>query len=379
MVQHSSRQVTLIGHPFNPIGTGRALRVTFAACRSVGLQVMVRDVWSFQEPELGQKADFAPFITATYGARNVFHLNGNEIESALEHIGPLPQGYNIIVPFWELPRYPAEWARQLERFDEVWAASDYIRQSIAAAVDRPVIHMPLATEIALDSFLSRRHFGISDNTYAFLCFFDCRSYIMRKNPQAVVECFRRLLTKRPFVRTCLVIKLHGAEFAPADVEEFLISLQDFRGRVIMLDSTMLETEVHNLIRCCDAFVSLHRCEGYGLALAEAMYLGLPVIGTGHSGNADFMTPENSLMIGYELVPVPADAYPHAEDQYWAEPDLDEATTKMTELIDNPAAGRALGALGSRSIRTNLSYRAAGLRYAQRLAEVANPDRISGSR
>ena len=101
-----------------------------------------------------------------------------------------------------------------------------------------------------------------------------------------------------------------------------------------------------------------------------MYLGLPVIGTGHSGNLDFMTPDNSIMIGHRLVPVPCGAYPHAEDQYWADPDLDEATARMIELIDDPAAGRALGARGSRSIRTGFSYRAAGLRYANRLAEIA---------
>ncbi len=368
--QSTARQITLVGHPFNPIGTGRALRVAFAACRSVGLQTTIRDVWNFQTPDAMQAVTISPFLTNTFGAVNVFHLNGNEIEPALERIGPLPPGHNVVVPFWELPRYPSEWARQVERFDEVWAASDYIRQSVAAAVDRPVIHMPLPTEIALASFLGRKHFGIPENSYTFLCFFDCRSYIMRKNPQAVVECFRRLLAARPFVRACIMVKLNGVEVASAETKDFLASLHDLGDRVVTLEPTMPETEVHNLIRCCDAFVSLHRSEGYGLAIAEAMYLGLPVIGTGYSGNMDFMTPGNSFVISNKLVPVPLDAYPHAEDQCWAEPDLDEATARMVELVDDPAAGRMIGARGSRSIRTNFSYRAAGLRYAKRLSEIA---------
>jgi glycosyltransferase involved in cell wall biosynthesis len=131
---------------------------------------------------------------------------------------------------------------------------------------------------------------------------------------------------------------------------------------------MQEVEVHNLIRCCDAFVSLHRSEGFGLGLAEAMYLGLPVIGTGYSGNMDFMTTENSMPIGYELVPVPLGAYPHAEGQHWAEPDLDEAESRMIGLLDNPESGRMLGSWASRSIRTGFSYRASGLRIVQRLIE-----------
>jgi glycosyltransferase involved in cell wall biosynthesis len=366
-------QVTLVGHPFSSIGTGRALRVAFAAYRSVGIDVAVRDVWGSHTSEAAQVAPIEPFVTTRYGAVNVFHLNGDEVVGALNHLGPLPPGRNIVVPFWELPRYPAEWARQLERFDEVWAASDYIRQSITAVADMPVMHMPLATEIALDSFAGRRQFGIPEDSYAFLFFFDCRSYIMRKNPHAVVDCFRRLLAARPWTRTCLVIKLQGIEVAPTEVEDFLADLSNLRPRVVVLQGVMPEARVHNLIRCCDSFVSLHRSEGFGLGLAEAMYLGLPVIGTGYSGNMDFMTTENSMLVGHRLVPVPPEGYPHAENQHWAEPDLNAATEYMIGLVDDPAAGRALGARGSRSIRTDFSYRAIGLRYAQRLAEIGKAD------
>jgi glycosyltransferase involved in cell wall biosynthesis len=373
-------KVTLVGHPFNPIGTGRALRVVFASCRGVGIEAAVRDVWNFQAAEPAQAISIAPFLTPSFGAINVFHLNGNEIEPALKQFGSLPPGYNIVMPFWELSRYPAEWARQVGRFDEVWAASDFIRQCVAAAVKCPVVHMPLPTEIELDVFRGRRQFGIPEDRYAFLCFFDCRSYITRKNPQAVVECFRRLLTARPWARTSLVIKLHGTEAAPAEIKDFLADLHELQGRVIVIDATMPEVQVHNLIRCCDAFVSLHRSEGYGLGLAEAMYLGRPVIGTAYSGNMDFMTPENSIPVGYHLVPVPPDAYPHSDGQHWAEPNLDEATTQMIKLLDDPAAGMALGLRASRSIRINFSYRAAGLRYLRRLDEITklNAFAVDGS-
>jgi glycosyltransferase involved in cell wall biosynthesis len=336
----------------------------------VGIETGIQDVWGFHAPEPVQASEIVPFATTSYSAVNVFYLNGDEVEPALKRIGPLPPGYNIVVPFWELPRYPAEWARQLERFDEVWAASGYIRRCLAAAVSRPVIYMPLATEISLNVFRGRRYFGIPEDSYAFLFFFDCRSYVLRKNPQGVVECFRRLLNARPWSRSCLVMKLHGVEAAPAEAQDFLAELRDLHGRVLILTKTRSEDEVYNLIRCCDCFVSLHRAEGFGLGLAEAMYLGLPVIGTGYSGNLDFMTADNSILIGYRLVPVPLDGYPHAHDQHWAEPDLEEATARMIRLIDDPAAGRALGACGSRSMRIGFSYRASGLRYAQRLAKIA---------
>jgi glycosyltransferase involved in cell wall biosynthesis len=186
----------------------------------------------------------------------------------------------------------------------------------------------------------------------------------------VVECFRRLVKARPFARAVLVLKLHGGENAPAELQTFLDSLADLTGRVVVLDATMQEGQVHNLIRDCDAFISLHRAEGFGLGLAEAMYLAKPVIGTAWSGNMDFMTAENSHPVPYELVPVPQGAYPQAENQEWAEPNLDAATAAMLALVDDQAAAKALGARASQDIRTGHSYRAAGLRYAARLAELA---------
>jgi glycosyltransferase involved in cell wall biosynthesis len=343
------------------------MRAAFAAYRSVGIEPAVWDLCNRQAPEAAR--DVLPFLTTSFGAVNVFHLNGDMVPEVLAHIGAVPPGYNIIVPFWELPRYPAEWARQLERFDEVWAASRYIQQSISLAVDRPVIHMPLPAEVLPSRFHDRRHFGIPENSYAFLFTFDCRSYMARKNPQAVVECFRRVLARRPSARTCLVMKVQGADTASDEGRGLFNDLRDLDERAVLLNATMPEAEVHNLVQSCDAFVSLHRSEGYGLGLAEAMYLGLPVIGTGYSGNLDFMYPWNSMLVGYRLVNVPLGAYPHAEDQHWAEPDLDEATGRMVALIDNPETGRKLGALGSESIRLRFSYWAVGMRYLQRLIEL----------
>jgi len=363
-------RLTQVGHPFNPIGTGRATRIVFASARAAGIEVSVRDVYQFQVPDEAQRRDILPHATEAFGAVNLFHLNGDEIEPALAHLGGMPAGHNVVAPFWELPRFPAEWAEQVNRFDEVWAPSLFIRDAVAAAVQIPVLHMPLATEIALERFAGRRCFAIPEDAFAFFTFFDGRSYMARKNPQAVVDCFRRVVKARPFARTVLVIKLHGGETAAAELQNFLAGLEDLAGRVVVLEATMPEGQVHNLIRDCDAFVSLHRSEGFGLGLAEAMFLGKPVIGTAWSGNMDFMTAENSKLVPYTLAPVPEAAYPHAEGQEWAEPDPDAAAAAMLALVDDPAAARALGAQASRDIRTRFSYRAAGLRYAKRLAEIA---------
>jgi glycosyltransferase involved in cell wall biosynthesis len=111
---------------------------------------------------------------------------------------------------------------------------------------------------------------------------------------------------------------------------------------------------------------LHRCEGYGFGLAEAMFFGRPVVTTGYSGNLDFMNADVAFLLDYRLVPVPDGAYPQATGQIWAEPDVQQAAEIMTRLADNPAIGRAVGRAASRHIRTHFSHRAVGLRYAAQL-------------
>src|SRR6202007_2385941 len=131
-----------------------------------------------------QKAEFGPALGDRLGAVNIFHINGDEVDRAFADIGEAADlsVWNIIYPMWELSRYPEPWARALERFDEVWAPSLFVRDALAASVARPIVHMPVSVEVRLSSFIGRRRFGIPEDAYAFLFFFDFRSYAARQNP-----------------------------------------------------------------------------------------------------------------------------------------------------------------------------------------------------
>ena len=364
--------VTLIGHPYAPIGKGEHVRCTFRALRSVGLRPGLLDVYGLNTPEPDDAAEFGPFAAAAPGAVGLFHLNGDEVEQALATLqvrfGGVP-AYRIVYPAWELSNYPQEWARQLERFDEVWAPSRFTADALAAVVARPIVHMPEACEVVLSSLMNRRWFGIPEASYVFMFFYDVRSYAARKNPQAVIAAFRRLLDARPYAATTLVIKVNGGELAPESVKQLRESAADLRERAVLIDRTLTDNQVKNLVRLSDCFVSLHRAEGFGRGLCEAMALGKPVIGTGYSGNLDFMTPETSCLVDYRLVPVGEGQYPHWQDQVWAEPDVDQAARFMRHLLDDPTAGAELGRRASLRIRTEFSYRAAGRRYSDRLREL----------
>jgi glycosyltransferase involved in cell wall biosynthesis len=349
-----------VGHPYMPIGMGEHLRASVRSLRAVGLAPSIKDVFDAGTPDPAQKAEFGPALGDCFGAVNIFHINGDEVDRAFAAIGEAADlsRRNIIYPMWELSRYPEPWARALERFDEVWAPSLFVRDALAASVARPIVHMPVSVEVRLNSFIGRRCFGIPEHAYAFLFFFDFRSYAARKNPSALLDCFRRLQALRPWAPVVLVVKTHGEEAAPADAAALRAALAAAGPEVVFISGTLADNDVKNLVRMCDCFVSLHRSEGFGLGIAEAMALGRPTIATAYSGNMDFCANDTNLLVDYTLVGVPDGAYPFAEGQVWAEPDTEQATNHMLRLLDDPGAGRALG------------RRAARLRMLDRLAAIA---------
>lgn len=365
----------LAGHPFAPIGMGEHVRSAFRAFESAGMQTRLFDIYGMNDrddPDF--ETAFADKLTDRLSRRlNIFHINGDEIELALSHRADpnFNEAYNIIYPAWELSKYPAPWAKQLERFDEIWAPSEFIRASIQKAVSKTktVVHMPLAVDVHLSSFMTRRALGLPEHGFIYLFFFDYSSYMSRKNPFAVLEAFRRLVARHPNAPLYLVMKHKGGKPDAADAKAFDEIVNALRDQIIVIDRTLKDNEVRNLMRAANAFVSLHRSEGFGRGLAEAMGLGVPAIGTGYSGNLDFMTPETSLLVDYDLKRLKPNEYPFAEGQEWAEPRIDHAVDLMEKVWVDPAFVHQLTARARRHLMTFFSPLATGLRYVERVETI----------
>jgi hypothetical protein len=362
--------ITFIGHPYAPIGMGEQLRSHVSACTRIGLHHRVFDIFRY-----AQRADPAHFAVndklecdQVPGGIRVFHINGDEIDPVIAALaargGSFKAGYNIIVPAWELPVYPAVWAKQLARFDEVWALSTFIRQSLArAGVDSHLVGQ--SVELPGGPTLPRRWFGIRESAFVLLNFFDLSSYATRKNPQAVQRMFEQVRREQPFLDIQLVLKVkqgeRGAEAWAAAFEH------DPQIRVI---ATPLDTlGVRSLMAACDCFVSLHRAEGFGRGLGEAMALGRLAMGTAWSGNLDFMTEANSLLVRQQQVALQDDEYPHWQGQSWAEPSLEHALELLRPVLADPARGMAMAQRGQRDVMRTHSHRAVGARILARLEQV----------
>jgi glycosyltransferase involved in cell wall biosynthesis len=121
--------------------------------------------------------------------------------------------------------------------------------------------------------------------------------------------------------------------------------------------------------CCDAYISLHRSEGFGRVIAEAMALGQPVVATNFSGNVDFCDEQTAFLVDGELVPLRPGDYLFHEGQYWCDPDVEIAAGQIARVFGDADMRQRIAKAGRARIERDYSMAAVAHAYAQRLNEI----------
>ncbi|HCR85762.1 MAG TPA: hypothetical protein DIV86_03700, partial [Alphaproteobacteria bacterium] len=263
----------------------------------------------------------------------------------------LPAGYNIAYGFWEMPNLPKKWVNVISKFDEIWAPTRFVQDAFSKNSITPVIHMPAAIDFKLQQKYSRSSFNLPEDKFLFIFSFDIIGYDNRKNPKAVMDAFRQAFSENNH-DVALVLKIvdHGDKFNHIRIENFKNSINLPEHQIYLINESYSKDKVLGLFSVCDCYVSLHRCEGFGMGIAEAMKLGKPAIVTGYSGNLDFNNYENSCLVDYKLVEVKKDAYPLIDDtDVWAEPDINSAAGYMQKVFNDSEFRGRIAAKGKKFI------------------------------
>jgi glycosyltransferase involved in cell wall biosynthesis len=276
--------------------------------------------------------------------------------------------YVIGFLLWELTVLPESWREGLGLLDEIWTSSDFISDNIRSQVNMPVRTMHYGIPLREGESMSRATLGFGDGQFIFLVMYDIASIMERKNPRGAVDAFMRAFGPDDD-RVGLIIKINNSRHAPAELTSLKELLHEYRD-VRFMEESLPRSGVDALIRACDAVVSLHRAEGFGLVLAEAMSFGKPVVATNYSANIEFMDSSNSCPVNYTLIELDRD-YGHykAGGQYWAEPDIDHAASLMRRLVEDPGYRTSIGANAKERIRRDFSPEASGAKIAARLTEL----------
>jgi glycosyltransferase involved in cell wall biosynthesis len=305
------------------------------------------------------------------GARhgiNLVHVNADQVFEVFSLLGSavFDGRHNIGFWFWELSGFPANWHDRFEYFDELWVASAFLEGALRVVAPIPVARVPIPVVPPPFTPLTRDQLGLPTGKRVFLFVFDALSFIERKNPFGLIQAYRDAFGPS-FRDTLLVIKAINLDRDPAIARRLRREMKTVDG--LLLDCYMDRIELYALFTACDAYVSLHRSEGFGLTMAEAMALGKPVIATAYAGNMDFMTEENSYLVPYRLVEITEDIGPYERGNVWADPDLTEATRILRRVVEVPEEARQKGERARQHIADNYNYDSVARCLLARLADL----------
>ncbi len=263
---------------------------------------------------------------------NLIHINPHELGIAYMQMDKSvwKNRYNIAYWLWELEEFPQEWIPCFNCVHEIWTPSEFISQAIRKKTDLPVVTVPYFMELEINDEYDRKSFGLPDDKFLFLMMYDHSSVMERKNPIGVLKAFKEAFDRKN-EDVGLVIKINNCD--EKDIKEIEKILDGYQN-VYFIREVLSRQQVNGLIQCVDVFVSLHRAEGFGLVLAEAMYLGTPTIATNWSSNTEFMNQEVACMVDYKLITIEKDLSPFKAGNRWADPDLEDAARWMKLLFEN---------------------------------------------
>jgi len=346
-------------------GLGTAVRNAVCALKEAGIPYALSTVDCTDSRQddtalRGEILNQAPYTIS------LLHVNPDYATKALHSLPSefFSDKYRIGYWTWESDIVPGSWIRFASNFHEIWTPSTYVQTILAHALPIPVHCVPHPIVVDPIQAVTREELHLPHG-FLFLCMFDYFSVFERKNPLGTIQAFRAAFEKSTPVH--LVIKCINGHLFPREHQTLLDACHD--DRITILDSYLSSEKTRGLISLCDALVSLHYSEGFGLSLAEAMALGTPVIATGFSGNTDFMNTENSFPIDFFLRKTKKRYGCYPKGSHWAEADIAHASAHMRAVFTQWESAASRSAQAANDMAEHYSPARVGALLAERIRNI----------
>ena len=334
---HLARGLNVIGYFDSPTGVGESARGIASAAEGAGERVARIDASRAGRSEPGD----AP------GDVNLYHVNADAAAAVVEELGPgLHAGRaNIAYWYWETEEFPPGWSDRFGYFDEVWVASEYCRKAVEASSPLPVRIVPPAVALPAGPTPGRAGLGLPKDPFLFFTAFDALSLPERKNPLGTIRAFAKAFPEP--TRAALLVQVSNAKAVPGLVGAMRHAAE--RAQVLIRDEEADRVKMAALFSACDAYVSLHRAEGFGFPIAEAMSLGKPVIATDYSGSADFLDETTGFPIRWSPMTLDRRVRDYPSGTKWAEPDERHAVETLRRVVSDRDEALRRAEVGRRRI------------------------------
>jgi glycosyltransferase involved in cell wall biosynthesis len=358
--------VNVAGFLQSELGIGEAARGLISGLDAA--RVPLLPVHGHWRPSSRQEHAYAMFDTdAAIFPVNIVCVNADVLDHWMAQAGEDFRAgrYTIGFWWWEVDAFPTAWLPAFDLVDEVWVATQHVADSLMPVSSVPVTKVPMPVSAPRARHRSRHELGLPEG-FLFMFMFDYHSVFERKNPLATIAAFKRAFS--PGSGASLLIKSINHEHHPSEHERLLLAV-DGHPDIHVVDKYVSASEKNSMIASADCYVSLHRAEGFGLTMAEAMCLGKPVIATRYGGNLEFMNDRNSWLVDFEMTSIGPGCEPYPAAGSWAEPDVEQAAGHMRQVFADCDGSRERVSRGQRDLRDEHSPAVAGRSMQSRLEHI----------
>jgi glycosyltransferase involved in cell wall biosynthesis len=339
----SSKGFNLIGYATSPLGLGEDLRSFASLLEHLKIPFSIVDL----PTDSSGKVPYGwQYLTTEDYDNSVFFMSPmgcQQLSKSFPELFTKPKkkiGYFL----WELPDLPDEFIPSLKLVTHIWCPTKFVQKSFMAKSRQLTLCLPLPVmQAQAIGFDFRDRLGIPENAFVSLYMFDMHSTINRKNPQAVVRAF--LEFSKNIQDTYLILKINRWE--NRDKKE--LSWLPKHPQIKLVTETLMPGHLVDLYRAANCYLSLHRSEGFGRTLVEALQNNLALISTNYSGPADFVHEENAYLVNWEPRKLLAGEYPHTKGSQWSEPKIADAVTHLQYLYQFGHQGKSAQALKTGSL------------------------------
>ncbi|SNB02776.1 Glycosyl transferase, group 1 family protein [Flavobacterium psychrophilum] len=368
--------VNVFGYINGEFGLGEAVRLLIKAMQSVDIPVALINL-DIKTNHRHEDKTFENFTKEAPYSINLVLLGPGEASLPLtyfEDSGLFKNKYNIYYLNWESEYFPQEYVDNISFFDEIWVPAKYCQNVISKVTNIPVtvIHYPI--EIVIPDTIDEEAENFYDkSSFNFLFIFDYNSTLERKNPINLIKAFKKAFDKND-KSVSLTIKTSRATRFAKEKSKLLDEIDGYEN-IHIVEKIFEKDTLHNIIKGCDSYVSLHRSEGFGLTMAEAMFFGKPVIATGYSGNLDFMNSENSFLVDYKTCTVNSKIINYDKNTIWSNPDFEHMAELMKKVKENSDTIKAIAKKGNETILHDFSTSKIGNQIKHRVELILKNFRV----
>ncbi len=265
---------------------------------------------------------------------------------------------NIGFWLWETPEIPKEWVPLCSWYDEIWTPSAFVTDAVRKVSERNVRTLRFGLNPVNEKKISesdkaqiRERFGIPGDALVHIIMFDGRSGFERKNPEGAIKAYTAAYPEER-ENVWLVVKAKCADRKQMKLLKSL--LKDYKN-VVWIEELLSRRDTDALIASSDILISLHRAEGFGLPIAEAMQMGCVAVATDYSSTTEFVSEDAAVAVPYTPVRISHDVSVYRKGTLWAEPDIAAAAAAIRRLGDDPDYRRRLSERAATAIYEKLSF------------------------